>query len=438
MPTATSDPSAQGALWLPYRRSDNKVLPTYGASVAVDAQGGIHAAYSLLSATNEAEGGTVTYAYCPANCTIKANWNFVHLGDGVEARIQVDAQGHPRLVMMTAGAPEGQAQHLYFSYGVCDTGCTDAANWTLTPLVHTLDCIACVGGREPINHHYFALDPAGHPAFVFPAIDPADNSHAKLYYISCMAEPTTCTQSEQWAPIQIGDGSYPYQPSLIFAGVGQPRLAYQIGNSLHSELYYLQCDQDCQTGNWTWQQIAAISTRLTVRFSLAVNKQNQPRLAFYASYENKDPSPFADGLLYYIWCDANCTNNQDGAWQWSPIGLPELAGEDPVLALDQQGQPRMAYMTHNQGLGYSWCNEQCETASAVWQHGVAESNTTLSGDYDVLNTHRCTVSTWFTGVRPSLTLDAQGNPRIAYDAQHYSVWHRDRWWGNPALQYQRH
>jgi hypothetical protein len=292
-PMATPQTPNQGARWLPYRRSDNKVLPTYGASVAVDAQGGIHAAYSLLSATNEAEGGTITYAYCPANCTLKANWSFVHLGDGVEARIQVDAQGHPRLVMMTAGAPEGQAQHLYFSYGVCDTGCTDAANWTLTPLVHTLDCIACVGGREQMNHQYFALDPAGHPAFVFPSIDPADDSHAKLYYFSCMAEPAACSQTEQWVAIQIGDGSYPYQPSLVFAGVGQPRLAYQIGNSLHSELYYLQCDQDCQAANWTWQQIAATSTRLTVRFSLAVNGRINHAWPFIQATRTKRRPPLA-------------------------------------------------------------------------------------------------------------------------------------------------
>lgn len=30
----------------------------------------------------------------------------------------------------------------------------------------------------------------------------------------------------------------------------------------------------------------------------------------------------------------------------------------------------------------------------------------------------CTVSTWDTGVRPSITLDTGGHPRIAYDADH--------------------
>src|SRR6476660_2366702 len=120
-----------------------------------------------------------------------------------------------------------------------------------------------------------------------------------------------------------------------------------------------------------------------------------------------------------MWCDADCTSNQNGAWQWSPIDLPQMAGEDAVLAVDGQGHPPMASMTHNQGLGYSWCNVNCESANATWQHGVAESNDALGSDYAVLPIHRCTVSTWFTGVRPSLVLDQQGNPRIAYDAQHY-------------------
>lgn len=422
-PTATPTPqpgtAPQGAVWLPYRRSDNKVLPTYGASVAVDGQGGIHAAYSLLSATNEAEGGYITYAYCPANCTVKENWRFVHLGDGSEVRLQVDQGGRPRLLMMTPGPTQGQAQHLYFSYGACDIDCTNAASWTLTPLVDTLDCIACIGGREQMNHQYFALDPQGHPAFVFPSIDPNEDWHAKLYYFSCMQEAPACNQVNRWSAIQVGDGSYPYQPSLVFAGVEQPRLVYQIGNSQHSELYYLACARDCANGNWAWQEIVATSIRLTVRFDLAVNQQGQPRLAFYSSYENRAPSPFADSTLYYIWCDANCTANQAGAWQATAIGLPSGAGEAPALALDQQGRPRIAFMTHDQGLGYSWCNTDCESTSGVWQHGVAESNNALSSDYDVLPIHRCTVSTWFTGVRPALVLDGQGNPRIAYDAQHY-------------------
>lgn len=30
----------------------------------------------------------------------------------------------------------------------------------------------------------------------------------------------------------------------------------------------------------------------------------------------------------------------------------------------------------------------------------------------------CTVSTWDSGLRPALALDAAGNPRIAFDAHH--------------------
>jgi hypothetical protein len=63
----------EGGVWLPYRLSSGAILPTYGASITVDASGGVHAAYGLLSSSSEAEGGYSTYAYCAASCTQKEN-----------------------------------------------------------------------------------------------------------------------------------------------------------------------------------------------------------------------------------------------------------------------------------------------------------------------------------------------------------------------------
>lgn len=419
-PTPTTA-AAEGAVWLPYRRSDDKVLPTYGASVSVDPQGGIHAAYTLLSAYDQAEDGYTVYAYCAANCTDKANWGFLHLSDASEVRLQLDAQGHPRLLLMTRGATENLNQHLIFQYAACTSNCINGANWSFTPLVDTLDCISCAGGRENVNNRYFALDPVGHPAFIYPAADPNNEYHSLLYYASCMSDVATCAQAANWTSGLVADGNFPMEPSLTFAGSGKPRLAFIENNSAQSTLYYMQCDQTCDdTNQWSWTKVTPTSPRESFRFSLAVDPNGRPRIALYSSYYNNNASsPFADATLYYGWCDANCVAEQTSGWNWAPIGLPALAGSDVDLALDKQGRPRMAYMDHNQGLGYSWCNQNCEGTTAPWQHGVAETNSSLSTDYDVLPIRKCTVSTWFTGVRPTLTLDAQGNPRIVYDAQHY-------------------
>ncbi len=79
----------------------------------------------------------------------------------------------------------------------------------------------------------------------------------------------------------------------------------------------------------------------------------------------------------------------------------------------------MSFETSGQGLGYAWCDANCESDSADWQSQEVETQASLADNYEVLPIHRCTVSTWFNGQRSSLALDPAGNPRIAYDAQHW-------------------
>ncbi|HMN27191.1 MAG TPA: hypothetical protein PKE45_03480 [Caldilineaceae bacterium] len=427
-PSETPTGANEGAVWLPYRLSETKVLPTYGASVAVDAAGGVHAAYGLLGAYDEADTGYSAYAYCAGQCANEGNWSFLHLGDGSEVRLQLDPAGHPRLLIAAPGATEGPNQHITYEYGLCDANCTDGANWQFTPIVETLDCIACVGERENKNNRYFALDPQGRPAFLAPRMDPASEFHSYLDYAVCLAaDPVDCTQANNWTLGQIVDTNFPSQPSLVFAGVGKPRLALQVTNGLTSTLWYTECDQECtNAANWSWTNLTTTSYYFTMTFSLRVDSNGRPRIALYSGSYNEAPSPFDDNLLYYLSCDAQCATGDAANWRSLAIGAPTLSGHHVDLALDGQGRPRLAYSGGNDSLGYSWCDQNCETDNTAWQHRVAETKEALSDDYAILPIRRCTISAWLNGVRPSLALDPQGNPRIAYDAQHY-------WYGTETV-----
>jgi hypothetical protein len=295
-------------------------------------------------------------------------------------------------------------------------------------VAEVVDSIAWVGGRENASNHYFALDPQGRPAFLYTRFEPDDPYMGFLDYAACVAgSPTGCTEAANWSITSLAHTNFPENPSLAFAGAGRPRLAIQVSNGIESSLWYTACDQSCTSAeNWSWTNITPTSYYETMTFSLRVDGQGRPRIALYAGAYNQSPSPFADNLLYYLWCDGGCADGQAGNWQGMAIGAPALSGDDVDVALDGQGRPRLVYGERNQGLGYSWCNENCTSPNASWHHAVAETSDSLSDDFEVLPIRRCTVSTWFTGVRPALALDAQGNLRIAYDAQHY-------WYGTETV-----
>jgi hypothetical protein len=357
------------------------------------------------------------------------NWRDLHLGESSEVRLAVNPAGHPRLLFAVPGEDVGlEYQEVSYQYWTCDTDCTQIANWTSVTVANVIDAIAWVGGRENNNNRYFALDAQGRPAFLYTRFEPDDPYMGYLDFALCTAtDPGECNQAHNWAITSLAHTNFPQNSSFAFTPGGQPRLAVQVSNGIESSLWYTGCDQGCTNAdNWSWTQITSTSYYETMTFSLRVDAQGRPRIALYSGPYNQSPSPFDDELLYYLWCDQECNAGLDGKWHAMSIGLPALSGHDVDLALDGQGRPRLVYSDNQQGLGYSWCNENCASLEAVWRHDVAETSVSLSDNYEVLPIRRCTVSTWFTGVRPTLALDAQGNLRIGYDAQHY-------WYGTETV-----
>ena len=406
--------SDTGSVWLPYLLGDESLLPTYGADVAVDSYGGIHVVYAVYAGTNDQGQRPATYAYCAAHCGERTNWSFTHLGDVVfDARIALDPTGKPRLVLF--GPVEDPIwPRMRYQYASCNSGCTNSASWTITTIATPIEPTAT---REYDNHQYFAMDGQGHPAFVY--TDTTQNNHPGTFYMSCQAN---CTDSNQWTETPLHTAELFDKVTLAFSPSGQPRLAFGFfDENIDLYLSYAQCDSNCTDGaNWTGMPLVQIHG--TAKFSLAVDSDGQPRLGVYTgSYAY---TPFQPQKLLYLWCDSACTSGS--GWFFTDTGMPFAAGDGVNLVLDGLDRPRMSFETATQGLGYAWCNTDCESDNATWDSHEVEPQASLANDYEVLPIRRCTVSTWFNGQRSSLALDPAGNPRIAYDAQHW-------WYGTETV-----
>jgi hypothetical protein len=107
-----------------------------------------------------------------------------------------------------------------------------------------------------------------------------------------------------------------------------------------------------------------------------------------------------------------------------PIDPARIDGGDPDLQLDAHDRPRIAFHWQDDpqlfqgqlGVGYAWCDTNCESPGAVFQHALTEESAALDTDWPLTRPLNCRYAHWLDGYRPSLTLDGMGNPRIAVDA----------------------
>lgn len=416
--------SAAGALWLPYTITENEPLPTYGADAAVDNNGGMHAAYAIYIGADQGQR-PASYAYCAAECAALANWTRIALGADVQdVRLALDPAGHPRLMLFGPIAdPNSPWPRFQYQYAECNTVCTDVANWTLTTIATPIEPVAT---REDDNNHYFTIDPQGSPAFIY--TDTNQNNHPGTFYLSCQAN---CTNAGNWVETALTTAFLLDEPSLAFSPSGQPRLAFGWFDKQddYPKMAYMQCDNDC-TNAANWQLVTFHRIHGTAQFSLAVDTNGRPRLALYTGINHTfDPDDFDLHSLYYFWCNTDC-GGAGNDWSYAKIQLPLMVGGEIDLALDAQNRPRVSYL-EAVGLVYTWCDANCEAAGATWGRTVVESNDSLADNYEVLPIHHCTISTWVNGHRTALALDAAGNPRIGYDANHlWSGVYVDQPWKN--------
>jgi hypothetical protein len=301
-----------------------------------------------------------------------------------------------------------------YQYAACDGGCTSSANWTITDLF-TINQIS--GRRSYQNNRYFALDPQGRPAFVF-----SDNDGTFYAYCSGF-----CTNAASWSGGLIVSNQWPSKASLTFTPAGDPRMLidYYDADNIRTRLLYLGCDTlacNNSRGRFLINDVAVSIG--DAYFSLRMDSNSQPRIALYTGEVVTPPLELT--ALHYLWCNSDCLNPYTNTWNLVRLaGVPTYQGDGVDLVLDPANRPRLAYQKGDVGLGYAWCNTNCESASG-WQTHTLESTAAIIAKYPPgLPQHEdCPILTWLNGVRPSLALDPAGNPRVGYDAE--------LWWGGSS------
>jgi len=424
-PLAASAVSSAGAVFL--RKIPSAILndQTNSLSVGVDSTGGTHAAFANFSTDNSGNYHAY-YDYCaPAqDCADPAHWSLVNLMTVAssatimdETELAVDAQGRPRVVIVTTDNGDPFMDH--YLYAACDSGCASAGNWTHVDVTDTTSGVNTF--IYDGNKHFFALDPQGRPRFVLD-----DGIHYD--YVFCNAG---CTSAASWSSLALNgqsDTGHGFNtPALAFNAAGQPRLLAPIQNTdtFQTNLNYWECSaSDCGTNANSWSSvplISPISGSAAVYSSLRLTHTGQPRFAYYGTPTGSDET------LFYYWCASVCTNASN--WHFHTVGLKPAAdfntsGQEPDLALDSQDEPRLSFQTLDStlgnGLGYAWCNLACESGSPAWQKELVDPNSQLDADWDSLPPAGCSFSAWIGANRSALVLDKAGNPRIGYDAEHYS------------------
>lgn len=122
--------------------------------------------------------------------------------------------------------------------------------------------------------------------------------------------------------------------------------------------------------------------------------------------------------LVYAWCGGDCADPD--AWTGYALGLDAGDGEYPALALDGAGRPRIAhrYADGDYGLGYAWCEGDCQGAAPQWGRALVEDEDALFGAVPVALAPGCDAHEWQGGLRPSLALGPGGHPTVGYDADY--------------------
>jgi hypothetical protein len=413
-PASPAPPSGGGTagdsatFWLPQHDLAGAGIATTNPQVAVDPAGGIHIAYRI-SARTSAGTWPAFYMHCATNCAEPAHWTRLALSnDVIDVRLQLDAAGHPRLLLKAYAAqqPYDWIKQQGVQYAACDSGCDEQANWKVTAAATSFYAEPYT---DESTNHYFALDRAGHPGFVYMDFqNPADEAHSGTFYAYCQAvDPRACSDAANWSEHRISPQNL-VRGDIVYTHDNQARfLMTYTPDDYAVKLVYIACDATCNTLDF----VSLWDTDGHAHWSLRLDHADRPRFALYSGWYIND---FPSRQVFYVWCDADCLTLTN--WQHQALTPQAPAQQQLDMQLDAQDRPHVVFNT-----SYTWCTAQCESSQGDWPARVVETSSTLNQLYPVPVPTDCSESTWASGSSPTLALDPQGSPRITFVAQHVTA-----------------
>lgn len=375
--------------FLPTPSSTNTVAP----KIAVDRDGGIHAAYPAYV------GGRAFYAYCDQDCAGADDVEVVEfeIGDSVaNVSLALTESGQPRLVL-------SEFNQVY--YAACDADCTSRSEWTVTPVVDHQS-------SQEVTGQALALDPEGNPRFLvhtYVAMLGIGQEDPETFLVSC---DSGCDDADAWTSSKIADDIWQY-PEMRIDGDGRTHVVaaevtFEAGVPAAKLATHFQCDDDCGTpDSWTSVVLASLYEDTVVKPSLALALTDEGGARVALLTEGADDTSVDDRYLAYAECDGDCAEAD-----WRAVLISEnVAIRNGVGIALEGGSPRVAF-TLDYNIGIYQCEEDCTDSD--WELREVEFANNLPAD-DIFLFPNCSVGAWFLD-SPSISIAQDGAVRVGYRA----------------------
>jgi hypothetical protein len=301
---------------------------------------------------------TYSYAACDTGCTAQSQWRATAVAttsdvdaldwDLPQRSFALDHLGRPRFVYFTGGLGDPR-KGAFYAY--CDTDCTanpeSDPHWFETHISLSDDY-----GYEIVRYSALTFTQHNQPrllAMVFAD----EGQQSGIFYLAC---DQACGDANSWQRVYLIERGWGPSASwdLELDSNDRPRLAiYQEGleDGGGDQLIYGWCNADCLNAASWESALVGLPQHDGEDPDLELDTQGRPRIAYHSTIA---------ATLNYLWCNNACESNQ-GQWTTTLVEPNEtldasfappvppacdqagwLSGYRPALALDAQGNPRIA------------------------------------------------------------------------------------------------
>ena len=408
---------AQAAAFFPASEQESAFI-----AVSNDSQGGRHAAFTGYDGPTKDQ---IFYATCSSgDCGANPDgWEraTIPFPGAHKVQLALTADGRPRLHVTAYAPPERTDYNRTYSYGECDSGCTDAANWRFVEVGASGDNLIgeVLALRTPVRS--FALDDKDRPRFLYTdanyIIEP---DHYGAFVMAC---DVGCTDKANWTETNLGlkSGYVTEQftkPALAIGKDGTIAVAANVyafdetGAKMKDGLYYYSCKDACtERASWSRAFVNEIGggSYPSPGWDLALTADGRPRIAQFLG-DGTERRDLAHELIY-LWCNTDCT--KDDSWAGSALGAGNGIGESPDLVLDDQDRPRIAMIAKGGNAALAACDTDCETNTPKWRFSIAEPIEAVRAARPKALPFHCDGEVW-EALMPTLALDGD-QATVGYD-----------------------